>query len=99
MVAWGVASETTRIVEGPGGAVRVVRTCDVTVVGGPDTGRAARLERPTFRVGTHASNELVVTDPTVSQHHLEITVTPGGFRIVDLGSSNGTYWGRRGSAS
>jgi DNA-binding NtrC family response regulator len=29
----------------------------------------------------------------VSRHHLEVTALPGGYRLVDLGSSNGTFVG------
>src|SRR5438067_356048 len=40
-----------------------------------------------------ASNDLVLSDPTVSKHHVEIAVVPEGYRIGDLGSSNGTLVG------
>jgi two-component system, NtrC family, nitrogen regulation response regulator GlnG len=73
--------------------VRVVRTCVVEVVGGKDAGKRGRLERPCYRVGSGEGNDLVLSDETVSQQHLEVNVEPDGFRIVDLGSSNGTYAG------
>ena len=41
-------------------------------------------------IGTHASCDLVLDDPTVSRFHCEIRIGAGGARIVDLGSRNGT---------
>ncbi|MDB4969790.1 MAG: Response regulator of zinc sigma-54-dependent two-component system [Myxococcales bacterium] len=73
--------------------VRLVRTCLVEVLEGAEAGTHARLERPIFRIGTHATNDLVLSDATVSKHHLEIAVVPEGYRISDLGSSNGTLLG------
>src|SRR2546423_12732573 len=73
--------------------VRVVRTCVIEVLEGPEQGARVLLERPIFRIGAHASNDLALSDPTVSKHHLEIAVAPDGYRISDLGSSNGTLLG------
>src|SRR3954471_8395404 len=84
---------TTRAVAGDTRTVRVLRTCEIEVLQGPDRGLQTRLSRPLFRVGTQASNDLVLTDPTVSKQHLEISVVAEGYRIVDLDSSNGTYMG------
>jgi two-component system, NtrC family, response regulator GlrR len=75
-------------------AVRVMRGCTVEVTAGPGRGTSARLDKTIFRVGSHASNDLVLPDETVSRHHLELRVEPEGWRIVDLGSSNGTLLGR-----
>jgi DNA-binding NtrC family response regulator len=84
---------TTRAVAGDTRTVRVVRTCEVEVLQGPDKGTHARLSRPLFRIGTQVSNDLVLSDPTVSKQHLEITVVADGYRILDLDSSNGTFLG------
>jgi DNA-binding NtrC family response regulator len=70
-----------------------VRTCEVEVVRGPDAGMRERIAQPLFRIGTGEANELVLSDETVSQQHLEVAIVPAGFRIFDLGSSNGTYLG------
>jgi DNA-binding NtrC family response regulator len=83
----------TRVLARDGSDTRMVRTCRVDVLSGPDAGRHERLERPLYRVGTQASNDLVLTDETVSKQHLEIAVVPEGYRISDLDSSNGTYAG------
>ncbi|MGF1464505.1 MAG: sigma 54-interacting transcriptional regulator [Sandaracinaceae bacterium] len=49
-----------------------------------------RVVQRTFRVGTGPTNDLVVQDPTVSGVHLEIRTEDDGFRLLDLGSRNGT---------
>ena len=36
-------------------------------------------------------NDIVVPHFSVSRHHAELRATPGGYRIVDLGSHNGTF--------
>jgi DNA-binding NtrC family response regulator len=51
-------------------------------------------------VGTAESNQLVLTDPTVSRYHFVLHVDPQGVQLRDLGSTNGTTLGtyRVGSA-
>jgi DNA-binding NtrC family response regulator len=70
-----------------------MQTCTVEVLAGPDGGKSVKVERPSFSIGTHETNDLVLTDDAVSKHHLEIHVVPDGYRIVDLSSSNGSYLG------
>jgi DNA-binding NtrC family response regulator len=41
-------------------------------------------------IGAHPSNDLVLTDETVSRFHCELHATEDGVRVVDLGSRNGT---------
>ena len=41
-------------------------------------------------MGTAASNDLVLTDDAVSQHHLSIRVLAGSYLATDLESTNGT---------
>jgi DNA-binding NtrC family response regulator len=83
---------TQTLVRG-GQTVRLVRACALEVTAGPDAGRQAVVDRALFRIGAHPSNDLVLSDPTVSQHHLEIRSEPDAYRIVDLDSSNGTFAG------
>jgi DNA-binding NtrC family response regulator len=42
------------------------------------------------RIGTHASNDLVLQDPAVSSFHCRIVPDAAGWRIEDSGSLNGT---------
>ena len=43
------------------------------------------------RIGRVPDNDIMVPHPSVSRHHAELHSTPGGYRIVDLGSHNGTF--------
>ncbi len=42
------------------------------------------------RIGSAASNDLVLDDPTISRFHCSIQREGGSWRIVDTGSTNGT---------
>ncbi|MGB3942174.1 MAG: sigma 54-interacting transcriptional regulator [Candidatus Manganitrophaceae bacterium] len=64
--------------------------CWVAVVSGEDRGRKIPLAEKVTRVGRSEQNELVLSDPSVSNFHLEIEVIPAGIQVRDLGSTNGT---------
>jgi len=51
------------------------------------------LDEGTTMVGTHADNDLVLTDATVSRYHLEIRVRRDGIEVRDLDTTNGTKHG------
>jgi transcriptional regulator with GAF, ATPase, and Fis domain len=53
-------------------------------------GKRHRFDSPTVRIGAGAGNDLVLDKPTVSSVHAEIQTSPQGFRLRDLGSTNGT---------
>ncbi|MBI2391432.1 MAG: sigma 54-interacting transcriptional regulator [Deltaproteobacteria bacterium] len=55
------------------------------------TGRTMQLDGGTLRVGTHPSNEIVLSDPTVSRFHCRFTLENQICRVQDLGSLNGTW--------
>jgi two-component system response regulator GlrR len=42
-------------------------------------------------IGTAPDNDVVVTDGSVSRHHMEIVGERGGWRVRDLDSKNGTF--------
>jgi DNA-binding NtrC family response regulator len=63
----------------------------IEVVEGPDTGRSAALTGRTLRVGTAHDNDLVMTDVSISRHHVELRLAADGVWVVDLGSTNGTF--------
>src|SRR5262245_9285655 len=88
-----LSTNMTRVVARGDAEVRLMQTCTVEVLAGPGTGITARIEKPSFSIGTHETNDLVLTDDSVSKHHLEVSVVPDGWRIVDLSSSNGTFLG------
>src|SRR6185369_6251092 len=71
----------------------VERRYRLRVVAGPDQGKEHALEDGTTIVGTHADNDLVLTDATVSRYHLELRVRRDGIEIRDLDTTNGTKHG------
>jgi pSer/pThr/pTyr-binding forkhead associated (FHA) protein len=48
------------------------------------------LDAPVIRIGRGSENELVIDDSAVSRAHARIEEEAGVWRIVDLGSTNGT---------
>ncbi|HEU4612581.1 MAG TPA: FHA domain-containing protein, partial [Kofleriaceae bacterium] len=69
------------------------RSFRLRVVSGPDQGKEHMLDEGTTMVGTHADNDLVLTDATVSRYHLEIRVRRDGIEVRDLDTTNGTKHG------
>ena len=62
----------------------------LVVVAGPDAGRQLDVRPGVLRVGRSAEADLVVDDPDLSRVHAELTVTPEGVTLRDLGSTNGS---------
>ncbi len=71
----------------------VQRSFRLRVTAGPDAGKQHVLDAGTTMVGTHTDNDLVLTDSTVSRHHLEIRMRRDGIEIRDLETTNGTKHG------
>ncbi len=67
-----------------------VRRCRLTVLSGVDVNKVAEVESTLMRVGARESCDLVLTDARVSGFHFEIRLDEFGYRLLDLGSSNGT---------
>ncbi|HEY8087862.1 MAG TPA: FHA domain-containing protein, partial [Polyangiaceae bacterium] len=63
------------------------------VADGPDAGRTARVDRPTFVIGSGPSADLRLGDGAVSREHVRVALQPSGVRIRDEGSKNGTWIG------
>jgi hypothetical protein len=55
----------------------------------PD-GRRVALGEETAVIGRLPDCAVPLSDPQVSRHHAEVRRGPDGFRVVDLGSTNGT---------
>lgn len=68
-----------------------VATVVLRVLSGPDQGRAETFELTPIVIGTGADADLVLTDPAVSRRHLRLVEDPGGLRLEDLDSTNGTF--------
>lgn len=67
------------------------------VVDGPDAGKSLAIDASSpgrLLVGKSEACELRLTDPLVSRRHCAVEATSRGLRVVDLGSSNGTWNGR-----
>ena len=73
-----------------GRRVAAFREVRVRVVEGPDAGASAH-GNDRLGVGSGDGNELVLQDRMVSRYHLEIHREGAAVRVVDLGSTNGTY--------
>ncbi|MFT3707092.1 MAG: sigma 54-interacting transcriptional regulator [Archangium sp.] len=72
-------------------AVAAVRRFKLTVLEGADTGTAWESTGERCAIGSEKSNELVLTDPTVSRFHCELVSGERGVRIKDLDSLNGVF--------
>jgi transcriptional regulator with GAF, ATPase, and Fis domain len=84
----------TRVLVEAGRPTAVVhQRCRLEVTAGPDRGKSVDLDRPRVRIGTGPANDLVLGDRSVSRLHAEIELGEDGFRLRDLGSTNGTRVG------
>ncbi len=70
-----------------------VRSAKLVITKGPDAGRSATIDQPTFVIGTGQSADVRLGDPAVSREHVRVSLLPNGVRIRDDGSKNGTWLG------
>jgi signal transduction histidine kinase len=61
------------------------------VIKGADEGKQFELSGEAFAVGREASNRIRLHDTEVSRRHAEFVPTPDGYRLLDVGSANGTF--------
>jgi transcriptional regulator with PAS, ATPase and Fis domain len=73
-----------------GATLRIV-AATLEVQRGPDAGAVARVEAPSFVIGSGESADLRLTDRTVSREHARLTLDPAGLRLRDASSRNGTW--------
>jgi len=65
----------------------------VRVIGAPAKPRAFVLQPGVVcRIGNAGDCDVVISEPTVSRAHAELTLTPQGIVVRDLGSRNGTFY-------
>ncbi|MEM1029844.1 MAG: sigma 54-interacting transcriptional regulator [Myxococcota bacterium] len=76
--------------------MRRIEKLQVTVVASPDAsavGTRKVFVKDELRIGSDPGLDLTVSDPMVSREHLAVWGTERGWRLRDLGSTNGTYIG------
>ena len=57
----------------------------------PSGDRVLHLTDQSITVGRAPENDVSIADPRASRVHLRIEPRPGGHRVVDMGSQNGTF--------
>jgi pSer/pThr/pTyr-binding forkhead associated (FHA) protein len=62
---------------------------------GPNAGSRFLLDQPVTSAGRHPGSDIFLDDVTVSRRHVEFRWDNGEFRVVDVGSLNGTYVNRQ----
>jgi len=63
----------------------------IHIIQGFDQGERLEISSEIVRIGRDSNNELQLHDSEVSRFHAELQPAGGGFKVVDLGSSNGTF--------
>jgi two-component system response regulator GlrR len=87
------AREQLTITAGPRPAepgAEVLRSFELEVLEGPDTGAKWRSSGRTCAIGTADGCDFALSDPTVSRWHCELRVEAERIRVRDTGSRNGT---------
>ena len=67
------------------------RATELTLVGAFGCKAECRLSSTRVAIGSDASNELVIDEPTVSRRHAQVIQQAGVCQLRDLGSTNGTF--------
>jgi pSer/pThr/pTyr-binding forkhead associated (FHA) protein len=65
------------------------------VTRGPNAGSRFLLDQPVTSAGRHPRSGIFLDDITVSRRHAEFQRENDQFRVVDVGSLNGTYVNRQ----
>lgn len=66
----------------------------LVVTRGPNTGSRFALESPVTTAGRHPDSTIFLDDITVSRRHAEFRQVGETYKVVDVGSLNGTYLNR-----
>lgn len=67
------------------------RQYQLLVKKGPEPGKIFELTSVSMTVGRDPMAEITINDPEVSRRHARLIGTLSGYRIQDLGSTNGTF--------
>jgi diguanylate cyclase (GGDEF)-like protein len=75
----------------PAGAVSPSTAC-LVVIYGAEIGRRIQLGQAALMIGRSSRSDLQIDEHSVSRQHARIDpVAGGGYKVADLGSTNGTY--------
>ena len=58
---------------------------------GLDAGKVYTIDQTGAKIGRAQDNSIILTDKTVSSHHVIIRYADGSFLVEDLDSTNGVY--------
>jgi transcriptional regulator with GAF, ATPase, and Fis domain len=83
----------TTIFDGGRPTVRHLRKSKLVIISGADSGKEIELTKQKITGGRSIINEIVLSDKAVSGSHFEIVSQDDGYRLVDTGSTNGTFVG------
>lgn len=61
----------------------------IIIASGPLGGSEVALEKARVVLGRGAGSDVVLEDPSISNEHAALELFDGGFRLRDLGSTNG----------
>jgi DNA-binding NtrC family response regulator len=90
-VAAGGNDLKTRVMGDAQAAAARVTSAEIVVIDGPDGGKRFTLSTEGAKLGTAPGSQMRLNDSTVSRIHCELSLVPGGVRLVDSGSTNGTF--------
>jgi len=90
MVRGGTRPLSSVARDGGFAAFRREREAALVVLSGPAAGRELSLDRPRLTVGRGPDADLRFDDDAMSHSHAVLEYAAGGFRILDLESTNGT---------
>jgi pSer/pThr/pTyr-binding forkhead associated (FHA) protein len=74
----------------PGARQQEIPPAKLICLFGNDKGRDFAITQKTTLVGRGLDCDVIVNDPSVSRKHFNIIYGPKGFKLIDLGSGNGT---------
>ncbi len=63
---------------------------NITILNGEETGKNYAWTAERIRIGRNGANDFVIANASVSGEHCLIERCEGGWRVKDLGSTNGT---------
>jgi pSer/pThr/pTyr-binding forkhead associated (FHA) protein/outer membrane protein assembly factor BamB len=96
----GAGAAQGRDATGPGSTVVMPSlSARLVLIGEPSPGKSFPLQGSAMTVGRVHGNRIVIDDTTVSSHHAEIVRDGAAWRILDKGSTNGTFVNGKRTAS